>query len=144
MKSQKGITLVSLIVYIIAMLIVVAIISVVTSYFYKNINISNESINNMTQFTRFNNYFSEDINKASNKVLEYKTADDISYIALTNGNQYTYLKENKSIYQNNVKICSNIEKCNFGMQIKNGKTVIVVEFQANGENEITMEYSIQN
>ena len=37
MKDSKGITLTSLIIYIIGMLIVVSIISTLTSFFYKNV-----------------------------------------------------------------------------------------------------------
>lgn len=37
-KSQKGITLISLIVYVIVMLIVVTIVGTITSYFYANVN----------------------------------------------------------------------------------------------------------
>ena len=40
MKNNKGITLTSLIIYIIGMLIVIATIATLTSFFYKNVNIN--------------------------------------------------------------------------------------------------------
>ena len=44
MKSEKGVTLSSLIIYVIAMVIVVSIIAVMTKYFYGNVNkLSNTS-----------------------------------------------------------------------------------------------------
>ena len=44
MKSEKGVTLTSLIVYVIGMVMVISIVSVLTTYFYKNINLINDNI----------------------------------------------------------------------------------------------------
>ena len=43
MKSEKGVTLISVTIYVIVMTLLVAIISVITNYFYKNVEL-NESI----------------------------------------------------------------------------------------------------
>ena len=58
MKSEKGITLVSLLVYVIAMLIAITIITVITGYFYKNIDVSTEKYTAIAEYTKFNSYFS--------------------------------------------------------------------------------------
>ena len=62
MNSNKGITLISLIVYIIVLLIVIGMISTFTKYFYKNadeIVISNNSSEN---YSRFITYLTDDVN----------------------------------------------------------------------------------
>ena len=40
MKKQNGVTLISIMIYIISMLIIISIIATLTSYFYKNINVN--------------------------------------------------------------------------------------------------------
>ena len=39
MKEERGITLTSIIIYIVALLIVIGIVSSISSYFYRNINL---------------------------------------------------------------------------------------------------------
>jgi len=57
MRNNKGVTLTSLIIYVIGMVIVVGIISTLTSFFYKNINIEGISDNGSTQYTKFSSIF---------------------------------------------------------------------------------------
>lgn len=130
MKSEKGITMVSLIIYVIAMLITVTIITVVTSYFTKNIDVSTEKYTYYAEFTKFESYFSEEVNKENNHILEVgeTTVNNKTqkYIALSSGNQYTYIPENKAIYQNNVKITSGVENCTFTEKFVNGKEAVEI------------------
>lgn len=149
MKFQKGITLISLTIYLIAMVIIIAVITVITGYFYKNVDISNENEEINKQYTRFNSYFSEEVNRKNNKVIECKTIDDksvendkISYIALSSGNQYTYIEKNKAIYLNNIKIASHVEDCEFietigteGNEESMAKYYIEVKLNINGKDK---------
>ena len=57
MKSEKGVTLISLTIYIIVMSIVVGIIAVISGIFFKNIN-DLEETNPLEEYTNFNTYFS--------------------------------------------------------------------------------------
>ena len=111
MKSEKGVTLISVTIYVIVMTLLVAIISVITNYFYKNVELNSkqEEINN--QYTKFISYFTEEVNKENNKILEINTeysdlGNKISYIIFSSGNQYTFMQENESIYVGKVKIAS--------------------------------------
>ena len=73
MKSEKGITLISLIIYVIALTIVVGIIAVISGYFYDNIDTSSEDIEPMVEYTKFNSFFSEEVNYVGIKVLDFNT-----------------------------------------------------------------------
>ena len=135
MKSQKGITLISVTIYIIVMVIVVAIVSVISSYFYTNIRGVSDTIDPLTEYTKFNSFFTDEVNHSNIKILECKTRyinDDeaqvieSSYVVFDNGVQYTFVSENKGIYRNKVKICNEVESCNFEYKIQNGKDVVVV------------------
>ena len=57
MKSEKGITLVTLTVYLIAMTMVVAIVAVISRYFYTNTKTIGESVDYITEYTQFNSFF---------------------------------------------------------------------------------------
>ncbi len=144
MENQKGITLVSLSVYIIGMMVIIAIVATLTTFFYKNINnIDDNDIS--TDYTKFTKIFSSEINKSGNTVVEAKTYIEndkkVSYIIFSSGNQYTYKEENKSIYQNNIKICTKIDNCEFSYSYQNSQYKINVELIAGnisltGENKI--------
>lgn len=142
MKNNKGITLTSLIIYVIGMTIMVGTIATLTSFFYKNINIG--SINNdTTQYTKFSSIFSEEINRKDNSVVKCKELnDETSYIIFSSGNQYTFNENSKSIYKNNIKICENIEKCGFSYTFVDSKYKITVSFKSGsidmtGNNAVT-------
>lgn len=70
MKSEKGITLISIIVYVIAMLLIITIITILTSYFYQNVDINSLTEDFNKQYTSFNVYFLEEVNKKENKILQ--------------------------------------------------------------------------
>ena len=144
MKSQKGVTMISLTIYIITMAIVVGILSTVTTFFYKNVKDTNVDIDLLTEFTTFNSYFSEEINNSNLQVIECGTTDrNQNYIVFSNGVQYTYVPENKGIYRNQVKICRNIDICTFSEKIENGKSVITVNLTAGNQQRET-EYTLTN
>lgn len=143
MKNNKGVTLTSLIIYVIGMVIVVASISTLTTFFYKNIDTSAINDNTTTQYTKFLSYFTEEINNSNNKVVECKN----NYIIFSSGNQYTYMEENKSIYKNKIKLCDNVEKCEFSYKYQDSNYIINIEFKSGkvdktGKNMMT--YIIKN
>ena len=140
MKSEKGITLISLTVYIIVMVIVVAIVSIVSAYFYSNTSLLSNNINPLTEYTRFNSFFSDEVNHANLKVLEWGK----DYLVFDNGVQYTYIGENKGIYREHVKICNDVEKCVFEAKIKNGKNVVVVTMKIGVAEERNVEYTLKD
>ena len=101
MKSEKGVTLISLTIYIIAMTIVIGVISLVSTFFYKNTKSSSNQIDPMTEYTKFTNFFTEEVNHKGIQILECKD----NYVVFDDGVQYTYIPENRGIYRNKVKIC---------------------------------------
>lgn len=140
MKSQKGVTLISLTVYIIVMVIVVAIVSVISTYFYKNIDAVSNKINPMTEYTKFNSFFSDEVNHKNIKVLECKG----NYMVFDNGIQYTFIAENRGIYRNKVKIAEDVENCTFEYRIKNGKNVVAVNLKIGTADTKSVEYTLKN
>lgn len=140
MKSQKGVTLISLTIYIIVMTIVVAVVAMISSYFYTNTFSLSNNMDLLTQYTKFNSFFSEEINKENIKILECKE----NYIIFDNEVQYTFVKENKGIYKDRVKIINNVEDCKFVYNIQNGKEFVTVKITMTGLTQKIMEYTLKN
>ena len=141
MKQEKGITTTTVIIYIIAVLFVLATLSTISKYFYKVIyaNISNQETS--TQYTTFVSYFLQDVEEKENKVVKADTYTQnsdgvdiiIDYIQFSNGNIYKYSRNNKAIYKNDIKICEGVDSCTFGYTTdNNGKNVINIDFKAGG------------
>ena len=143
MKSEKGVTMVSLIVYVIAMLITVTIVTIVTSYFYKNVEIEPEKYTYFSEFTKVESFFAEEVNREPNEVLKVDNESSQPYVAFSSGNQYTYISANKALYKNNVKIASNISECEFEETIKNGNQAIKVRIKIQ-DKEKELEYVLKN
>ena len=126
MKSQKGITLSSLTIYVIAMVIVVATIATITNYFYRNINGLSNKTNASKEYTSFSSYFVSEVNNRENAVL--KVSDDKSEIIFSSGNQFKYTKKDGSstgiVYFNKAIICREVESCQFSFD-KDRNTVDV-------------------
>ena len=146
MKSQKGVTLISLTIYVIVKAIVVGILSVITTFFYHNTK-DFRDINPMLEYTTFNSYFSDEVNHSNIKIVKCYTGttdDEQNYIIFNNGVQYTYIPANKGIYRNKVKICRNIEQCEFSEKIEKGKTIITLTFKAEGGELKTIDYTLKD
>lgn len=145
MKSNKGITLASLVIYVIAMSIVVATIATLTSYFYNNVDELNSDTHSAIAYTEFNTYFSKEINTKGNYPLLLEETSEYIIFSKT-GNQYTF--KNGAIYQNQVKICSDIVACTFEVSKTDETTEIVdivkVYLKTTGDIEYTNTYKIQN
>ncbi|MGN1297156.1 MAG: hypothetical protein ACI4VH_01805 [Clostridia bacterium] len=146
MKSQSGVTLVSLTVYVIVMAIVVGILANITTFFYKNINDTNAEIDPLTEYTTFNSYFSNEINHPNIKIEQCGNTQDEqgnvqNYIVFSNGVQYTYVSANHGIYKNEVKIGRNIDRCTFEEKIENGKSIVMVHFES-GTIKKDIEYTL--
>ena len=137
MKKEDGVTLTSIIIYIIALLIVIGVVSTLTSYFYKNVDIDDESVLTNSQFTKFNSFFTSEINQPGIKVIEKGENENVSYIAFSNKQIYTFSKQNNAIYLNEIKICDNITRCNFDYTEENGNIKITVDFAAGTFSRIT-------
>ena len=116
MKSKRGVTITSLVVYIIAMTLVVGVVSYITRYFYKNVSENAANGTNLSEYIKFNSYFTEEINTVKNGVDVNETREQLSqiesYIVFSKTkNQYTF--KNGKIYLNQIEICKNVESCIF-------------------------------
>ena len=104
MKNNKGITLVSLMMYIIGMVAIAAIISVAVSFYNKNVLTMNDTSDVNMEFNKFDTKMVLETKTAGNKI-ESVTNNTIKF---TSGNTYTF-QDNK-IYQNEIVVSDYVKE----------------------------------
>lgn len=120
MKSSKGVTTASLIIYVIAMLIVIGIIATITSFFYTNVMNVEDSSSNISEITKFNMYFLEETKNNDNSIIQVGQ----NFITFETGNIFTF--QDNCIYLNNIRICENVKNFELNVEEVNNKEVINV------------------
>lgn len=141
MKKDKGVTLVSLVVYIVVMSIVIAVMSAIISNFYKNTTTVQGSIEEIIKFNKFNMYFLKEVKSNDNSI------DSISenYILFSSGNSFSIL--NNAIYYNNIQICEEVDNIMFETtenELELEKRTIIKVALKIGTFEKTINYKIEN
>ncbi len=139
MKSQKGITLTSLTIYILLVLVIVGIIATITASFRDNINDMNSEGVNHSEIDKFSVYFLREVKRQGNSVI---TVSDTE-IVFNTGNKYTF-KENSIYLNDNIQIAENIENCAFMKRIENNKEIIQVKIKPINSEEREIEYVINS
>lgn len=131
MKSNSGLTITSIIVYIIAMMMVIGTIATITSFFYTNVSNLSDNSDNISEITKFHMYFLEETTKEDNSIAKLTDTS----ISFHTGNTFTF--QDNSIYFNHSKICEEISNLQFATEEINEKTVISVLITIGQDNEYT-------
>lgn len=135
MKSERGVTLTSIMIYVIALTVAVLTIGRLITYFYKNINVIDTSSVSDAEYMKFNSYFTDEVNIEGNEVELCEVENGTNYIIfLKTQNQYTF--KNGKIYREKVKICDNIDRCTFSYE--ETTKIISVDLTINGKDYNTV------
>lgn len=143
MKSEKGITLTSLVIYVIGITIIFAVVANLTIYFNKNSRTIEYTTNNSAQITRLNQYLINDTKKENAQIIEIN--ENIITIQ-ANGEtiKYTYDKDSKGIYRNKVKIANDVQSLEIKKDIIYDKTKLLLNITIGMQEQIQkdLEYII--
>ncbi len=114
LKQERGVTLTSLVIYIIGLLVVMGLITTYSGYFFGKTDdvISKNSAEE--QYTRFLAYITKDIN--SENITVGTSANELS-LTLSNGEKHDYVFENGKIFYRKsggtenkiITLCSDVE-----------------------------------
>lgn len=100
MKSNKGVAMTSLIIYILGLIIVAGIIGSFSTYFYNRANLMIEKNTSEEQYSKVLSYLTKDIN--SNNITSVSTAEneeeDFLIIEFADGTEHQYINKNGCIY----------------------------------------------
>ena len=133
MKSNRGITLTSLIIYIICLLIITGIISTFTKYFYKNIDEITIQNNAEEQYARFTAYLTNSINSENLDLVLTGNQGETTYLYLKFANESIkqFVFQNNTIYyiekendetKKKITLCQNVNRVNTENSIFDYKT----------------------
>lgn len=135
MKSNRGVTLLSLMMYILLIILVMGIFTMISKFFYGNTKYITDSGKYVSEYNKFNMYFIDDV---KNNRFAYLNED--GNLVFADGTGYTFL--DGGIYRNKVKVCSNITFCSFEISdVESGgitKKVINVKMLLGGEDSIDL------
>ncbi len=140
MKNNKGITLTSLVIYIIVLMIVIALMSNLSGYFFKNVRQITLNEAGEEEFLRLTSFITKDINSDDVTYVKDGTEADKQYLIFKfkDGTTHQYIYYNKTIYYLNIineQTTKKIELCT-GVTGDN-----VFEFR---ENKINLNFRINN
>ena len=124
MKNEKGITLVSLIIYLIFLSFSISMLLIMT----RDISFGTTSIYDSAQgvgsFNSFNTSFIQDVKSSESCKVEKDSNGNIR-ITLSNGSIYTYVTNEKTIYRNSIKISTNISEFEVTYNDESKKNIVV-------------------
>lgn len=130
MKSEKGITLSSLVIYMIIATAVISSVALLSSNFYSNMYKITEQSNYTPEFNKFSMFFSEDVK--NNKSAEVSSTK----VTFEDGTIYEYKAGEKAIYRNKTKISEKLDTINFStsnVKVNNTtKQIINVKMEIEG------------
>ena len=106
LKGEKGITLTSLVIYIIVFVIIIAIMANISNYFYSNIGEIKDSPKYVAEFNKFSMFFIADVKRNT----EIFTISEDS-LQFADGTKYEY--RDNSIYRNNEEISKYVKSFSF-------------------------------
>lgn len=117
MKSNRGVTLTSLIIYIIGLVAIVAIISNFTGYFYKNVTDVATKQSAEEQHSKLLSYITKDVNSNDLEYVQTNVSGlDCIIFKFNGGKEHQYIYSEQKIYyininensQSKILMCENI------------------------------------
>lgn len=124
-KSEKGVTLAALTIYIIIFGLLIGVMTTISTFFYSNIGDVVDTPRYVSEFNKFSMFFVTDIKNYSKANVTQNT------IQFEEGPTYKF--ENNSIYRNDVQIAKYILNCSFSLKQENvnsiTKNIINVDMQ---------------
>ena len=141
MKSNRGVTITGLVIYIASFFLVCGIIAGITTFFYNNSKILSDQASSSTDYDILNAYLSKEITESNNTILNIDSENNL-FIEFSNGNKYEFDATNKLLYFINDEkcfvLCDNLEECAF-KSISDGFELNV---KATSGQEFNQEYYI--
>lgn len=106
MKSEKGITLTALVIYIVVFFIMITTMSAISDHFYKNVGEVKDTPKYIVEFNKFSMFFVADVKRNSQI-----TALSTTSVEFPDGTEYMY--QDNAIYRNGEKIVKYVKSFTF-------------------------------
>ena len=153
MKNCKGITMMSLIVYVGVFLVVIGVIASISSFFYRNVTTIDSETTSDYEYNKLNLYLLEEVKKKGNSIVSVRNTDSDKYVEFSSGSKFQF-QSNKIYFIEKAKntkimLCDNVEYLKFEKREENQKNILhmdltltsMEETKKDGEGNIIPTYS---
>ena len=132
MKQNKGITLISLVVYIIGMVVIIAMVGSLLSFYNNNMVKMNDTSDVNMELSKFTARMIAETKEAGNEISEVTG----STIKFKNGNVYTY--QDNRIYENTMVVSQYVKDYLASLEVDGSKQILRIHIVLQkGETETT-------
>lgn len=131
MCSNKGITMMGLVIYITSFLIVTGIVAGITAFFYGNSALMTQELYSAADYNKLNLYLVKESEQEGNRVSDIALSnedatDNTYYLSFSNGDRFTFDYDTKLLYFNSICICEDVQKFKVSKDYTSGKEVLNV------------------
>lgn len=136
-KNEKGITLVSLVIYIVIFVVIIGIMTTISTFFFGNVSTTMNVPRYASEFNKFVMFFGVDIKNNNSANV---TATSIEF---ENGTKYEF--KNNRIYRNDFIIAEDVLECTFTSDTYNVNSITKNIINTNikiGRNDSIFEKNI--
>ena len=134
MRSNKGITMMGLVIYITSFLLVAGIIAGITAFFYGNSTLMTQELYSAADYNKLNLYLVRESEQEGNRVSDIALSNvepeegvkDTYYITFSNGDRFTFDQENNLLYYNSICLCEDVQDFKVDTDYSSGKEVLSV------------------
>lgn len=152
-KSQKGVTMISLMIYVASFAAITLVVGGITTFFYSNIQVMDENIGSNSEYNKLNLYLLNECKKPGATIYAIQGSNDtgsnpvelsnlssvgtdlndfITFKSDGGMNSFIFDDENKDLYYNSIKLCQNVEDFQLILDKSTGKDVLTVLINING------------
>ena len=136
-KSQKGMTMLSLVIYISCFVVIAGIIGGITSFFYNNTELLNSEAYSATEYNKLNIYLVSESEETGNSFAGFDDTTDVYVLSFSNGNVYSFDTENNLLYFNKICLCEDVQDFKVTTDYTTGKEVVKVKISFSDKSYTT-------
>lgn len=145
LKSEKGVTLLGLIIYVTTFICITGVIGIISNFFYSNTKVLDDTTTDAAQFTKLQLYLANEFEtkkcRVESSTLNDAVDDDYEIIKFTSGNEIIWHKG--YIFYNRVMICNNVQELKTKIDQVNGKDIFKI-YIVFGDMSYTTEFAMPN
>lgn len=136
--------MVSLVIYVISFVVIIAIVGMITTVFNRNIKNMNMTSGTSSEYNKFNLYMLEQT-QGGYSVLKCSDETDLAgYVTFSNGtSSNTFVLLENMLYFNQIKLCENVKEFKVAKEVaENGNDVLKTYININ-DKIYTTDYMIE-
>ena len=139
MKSNKGVAMMTLVIYVASFFTITALVGTISTYFYNNMEYVNTNVGGSSEYNKLNLYILSKIKDP--ELTEVRTGTSSIVFYYNNGQKEVIVLNGDMLYFNQIMLCSGVDKFKTKVVNENGKSKLVVVVGFDGKSFST-EYVV--